>query len=100
MQMSVMVAPLADKKYKKIGTRLLKAHRMKLHSKGYGIWENVIEETWVRASIIRYLIDHGYRDEEIRQGMLAYRRIFRFQLFLNFFNSRQTSSEVFRQGLS
>ena len=42
MQMSVMVAPLADKKYKKIGTRLLKAHRMKLHSKGYGIWENVI----------------------------------------------------------
>ena len=95
-----MVAPLADKRHKKIGTRLLKAHRKKLHSKGYGIWENVIEETLVRASVICYLIDHGYRDEEIRQGMLAYLRIFRFQLFLNFFNSRQTSSEVFRQGLS
>lgn len=56
-----------DKQYKKIGTRLLKAHRKKLHSMGYGIWENVIEETLVRASVIRYLIDHGYSDEEIRQ---------------------------------
>ena len=56
-----------DKKYKKIGTRLLKEHRKKLSSEGYAIWENVIEETFVRASVIRYLIDHGYSDEAIRE---------------------------------
>ena len=56
-----------DKKYKKIGTRLLKENRKKLNSVGYGIWENVIEETLVRASVIRYLIDHGYSDEVIRE---------------------------------
>ena len=56
-----------DKKYKKIGTRLLNEHRKKLNSVGYGIWENVIEETLVRASVIRYLIDHGYSDEVIRE---------------------------------
>ena len=56
-----------DKKYKKIGTRLLNEHRKKLNSVGYGIWENVIEETLVRVSVIRYLIDHGYSDEVIRE---------------------------------
>ena len=56
-----------DKKYKKIGTRLLKEHRKKLNSVGYGVWENVIEETLVRASVIRYLIDHGYSDDAIRE---------------------------------
>ena len=34
---------------------------------GYGMWENVIEETLVRASVIRYLIDHDYSDDTIRQ---------------------------------
>lgn len=56
-----------DKKYKKTGTRLLNEHRKKLNSVGYGIWENVIEETLVRASVIRYLIDHGYSDDVIRE---------------------------------
>ena len=55
-----------DKKYKKIATRLLKEHRKKLNSVGYGIWENVIEETLVRASVIRYLIDHGYSEKAIK----------------------------------
>ena len=52
---------------KDIGSRLLKEHRKKLNSVGYGIWENVIEETLVRASVIRYLIDHGYSEETIRE---------------------------------
>ena len=52
---------------KDIGSRLLKEHRKKLNSVGYGIWENVIEETLVRASVIRYLIDHGYSEESIRE---------------------------------
>ena len=56
-----------DKKYKKIATRLLNENRKKLKSMGYGIWENVIEETLVRASVIRYLIDHDYSDDTIRQ---------------------------------
>ena len=56
-----------DKKYKKIATRLLDENRKKLNSVGYGIWENVIEETLVRASVIRYLIDHDYSDDTIRQ---------------------------------
>ena len=58
---------MPDKKYKDIGSRLLKEHRKKLNSVGYGIWENVIEETLVRASVIRYLIDHGYSEESIRE---------------------------------
>ena len=56
-----------DKKYKKIATHLLDENRKKLKSMGYGIWENVIEETLVRASVIRYLIDHDYSDDTIRQ---------------------------------
>ena len=28
--------------------------------------EDVVEETLVRASVIRYLIDHGYSDEVVR----------------------------------
>lgn len=56
-----------DKKYKKIATRLLNENRKKLNSVGYGIRENVIEETLVRASVIRYLIDHDYSDDTIRQ---------------------------------
>ena len=58
---------LPDKKYKKIATHLLDENRKKLNSMGYGIWENVIEETLVRASVIRYLIDHDYSDDTIRQ---------------------------------
>ena len=54
---------------KDIGSRLLKEHRKKLNSLGYGIWENVIEETLVRASVIRYLIDHGYSEETIREAI-------------------------------
>ena len=34
---------------------------------GYGTWQNVVEETLVRASVIRYLIDHNYSDDEIRE---------------------------------
>ena len=57
---------MPDKRYKDIGSRLLKEHRKKLNSVGYGIWENVIEETLVRASVIRYLIDHGYSEKAIK----------------------------------
>ena len=68
----------ADKKYKKIGTRLLKEHRKKRNSVGYGIWENVIEETLVRVSVIRYLVDHGYSDEAIREEISSQHKYYGF----------------------
>lgn len=54
-----------DKKQKKIGQKLLAEHRKTLNAMGYGTWENVVEETLVRASVIRYLIDHNYTDDEV-----------------------------------
>lgn len=56
-----------DKKYKQKAKRLLAEHCKTLHAMGYGTWQNVVEETLVRASVIRYLIDHNYSDDEIRE---------------------------------
>lgn len=56
-----------SKKYKSIGKRLLKENRRKMQSVGYGVWENIIEETFVRAAVVRYLIDHRYSDDSIRE---------------------------------
>ena len=47
--------------------RLLNEHRKKMNSMGYGTWKNIVEESLVRVSVIRYLIDHGYSDEDIRK---------------------------------
>ena len=55
------------KRYKKIGKSLLKQHRKQLNSIGYGTWQNVIEESLVRVSVIRYMVDHGYSEEAIRK---------------------------------
>ena len=55
------------KRYKKIGKSLLKQHRKQLNPIGYGTWQNVIEESLVRVSVIRYMVDHGYSEEAIRQ---------------------------------
>lgn len=57
----------AAKKYKKIGTGLLQKYGKKLNSVGYGTWENVIEESLVRVSVIRYMLDHGYSDDVIKR---------------------------------
>lgn len=54
-------------KYRKAGMRLLNEHRKKMNSMGYGTWKNIVEESLVRVSVIRYLIDHGYSDEDIRK---------------------------------
>ncbi|MGN0186448.1 MAG: DUF4932 domain-containing protein [Paludibacteraceae bacterium] len=69
---------LADKKYKKIGKQLLEKHRKTLNTMGYGTWENVIEESLVRASVIRYLIDHDYSDEEIREEIASQHQFYGF----------------------
>lgn len=53
-------------KWKKTGKQLLNENREKMQSVGYGIWQNIIEETLVRASVIRYMIDHDYPREAIR----------------------------------
>lgn len=45
----------------------MKQHRKQLNSIGYGTWQNVIEESLVRVSVIRYMVDHGYSEEAIRQ---------------------------------
>ena len=47
--------------------RLLNEHWKKMNSMGYGTWKNIVEESLVRVSVIRYLIDHGYSDEDIRK---------------------------------
>lgn len=52
-------------RYKNIGEALLNRYRRKLNSVGYGSWQNVIEESFVRASVIRYMLDHGYSGEAI-----------------------------------
>ena len=67
-----------DKKYKKVATQLLKRHRKQLASSGYGMWENVVEETLVRASVIRYLIDHGYSDDAIRDEIANQHKYYGF----------------------
>ena len=59
---SFLTSPRA---YKSIGHRLLAENREKMKSEGYGIWQNVIEESLVRMSVIRYMIDHNYTDQEV-----------------------------------
>jgi len=56
----------APKEYKKKSMELLNKHAEKLHEVGYGTWQEVYEETYVRASTIRYMIDHGYPEEAIQ----------------------------------
>lgn len=55
----------SPKAYKNIGQRLLAENREKMKSVGYGIWQNIIEESLVRISVIRYMIDHNYTDQEV-----------------------------------
>lgn len=57
----------AKPEYREIGESLLDKYRKKLNSVGYGTWENVIEESLVRASVIRYMLDHDYSEEAIRK---------------------------------
>ena len=47
-------------------------------SEGYGSWENVVEETLVRAAVVRYLIDHGYSDEAISKEIDVQHRFYGF----------------------
>lgn len=70
------IAP--DSRHKAAGTRLLSANRRKLTSEGYGSWENVVEETLVRAAVVRYLIDHGYSDEAISKEIDVQHRFYGF----------------------
>lgn len=55
------------KKYKKKGKELIRQHGDRLSKMGYGNWKNVVEETLVRASVIRYMIDHGYSNEAVAE---------------------------------
>jgi len=48
-------------------TALLDEHREALNKVGYGTWQEVYEETYVRASTIRYMIDHGYPEDVIKK---------------------------------
>jgi len=61
----------SPKEYKNVGKRLLDENREKLASVGYGIWENVIEETLVRISVIKYMVDHGYSEDLVRKQIDA-----------------------------
>jgi len=56
----------ADESMKPIGEKYLAENLEKLHSMGYGTWQEVIEETFVRAATIRYMIDHGYPEDVIQ----------------------------------
>lgn len=56
----------APSEYKKKSLELLKKHAEALQKVGYGTWQEVYEETYVRASTIRYMIDHGYPEDVIQ----------------------------------
>lgn len=60
---SFIKAPL---EYKKKSQELLNKYAEALHKVGYGTWQEVYEETYVRASTIRYMIDHGYPENVIQ----------------------------------
>lgn len=67
-----------DSKYKKAAKILLAQHKKKLDSMGYGHWENVVEETLVRASVIRYMIDHQYSEDAIRKEIDSQHKYYGF----------------------
>jgi len=56
----------APAEYREKATALLNEHADALHKVGYGTWQEVYEETYVRASTIRYMIDHAYPEEVIQ----------------------------------
>jgi len=67
----------APKSCKKVATRLMKENWEKMKA-AYGTWRCVAEETFVRASVVRYMIDHGYSDEAIREEIKSQHEFYGF----------------------
>ncbi len=44
-----------------------------MKSQAYGNWETMINESLVRASVIRYMIDNNYSQKEINEEILIQR---------------------------
>ncbi len=68
----------ASELQKSAGEQLLNKHSEQLGAHGYGTWQEVIEETLVRASTVRYLIDHNYPAEKIRNEIARERDYYGF----------------------
>lgn len=66
-----------QKSCKKVATRLMKEGWEKV-GETYGKWNLTAEETLVRAAVIRYMIDHGYSDEEVRDEIKSQHEYYGF----------------------
>jgi len=69
------IAP--QKSCKKVATRLMKESWEKV-GETYGKWNLTAEETLVRAAVIRYMIDHGYSDEDVREEIKSQHEFYGF----------------------
>lgn len=56
-----------ERRLKPSGDILLNAKRAEMKLEGYEDWHSVINESLVRASVIRYMIDHKATDTEVQQ---------------------------------
>lgn len=66
------------KQYRKAGKRLLDQHYKRMNSMGYGHWQNVVEETLVRASVIRYMLDHNFPIDDVRREIEIQHKFYGF----------------------
>lgn len=69
------VNPLAtDKRFsdqmEDAGKNMLKLSEQVMQRSAYGKWENLVNESIVRAAVIRYLIDNNYSEDKVRESII------------------------------
>lgn len=56
-----------EKQLKQSGEILLDREKKNMKSEGYEDWHSLINESIIRASVVRYMIDHKNKEEEIQK---------------------------------
>ena len=69
------VNPLAtDKRFSNqmedAGKDILKLSEQVMRRSAYGKWDNLVNESIVRAAVIRYLIDNNYPEDKVRESVI------------------------------
>lgn len=69
------VNPLADdsrftRQMEKAGRAIVPYSEKVMRSNAYSTWQNIVNESIVRATVIMYLIDNGVAENKIRQGII------------------------------
>jgi len=59
--------PKLEQQLKTSGETLLQAQKEPMRLEGYEDWHSLINESLVRASVVRYMIDHHYSDEAVQE---------------------------------